>query len=50
LIRDAWLAWPARVGPQLAVAFDLNPAMVTVTLEPYVRQQLEDLASERVEL
>jgi hypothetical protein len=49
IIRDAWLAWPARVGPQRAATFDLDPATVTVTLEQYVRQQLEDLASERVE-
>jgi hypothetical protein len=49
LIRDAWLAWPARIGPQLAAAFDLDAATVTVRLEQYVRQQLEDLASESVE-
>jgi hypothetical protein len=49
LIRDAWLAWPARIGPQLAATFDLDPATVTVTLEQYVRQQLAELASERVE-
>jgi hypothetical protein len=30
----------------LAAAFDLDAATVTVT---YIRQQLEDLASERVE-
>jgi hypothetical protein len=49
LIRDAWLAWPARIGPQLAATFDLDAATVTVMLEQYVRQQLEDLANERVE-
>jgi hypothetical protein len=49
LIRDAWLAWPARAGPQPAATFDLDPATVTLTLEQYVRQQLEDLASERCE-
>jgi hypothetical protein len=47
IIRDAWLAWPARIGPQLAATFDLDAATVTVTLDRYVRQQLEDLASER---
>src|SRR5262249_53165384 len=48
LLRDAWLAWPARVGPQFAATFDRDAATVTVILEQYVRQQLEDLASERM--
>jgi hypothetical protein len=49
IIRDAWLGWPARVGPQLAAQFDLDAATVVVTLEQYVREQLEELASERTE-
>jgi hypothetical protein len=49
MLRDAWLAWPARVGPQLAATFDLDATTVTVALEQYVRQQLEDLASDRVD-
>ena len=49
LIRDSWLAWPASVGPQLAAQFDLDAATVTVILEQHVRQQLEELASERTE-
>jgi len=49
VIRDAWLAWPARVGPQLAATFDLDPATVVVTLEHHVREQLDELASERVD-
>lgn len=49
VIRDSWLAWPARVGPMLAATFDLDAATVTVILEQHVRQQLEELASERVD-
>ena len=49
VIRDAWLAWPARVGPQLAATFDLDAATVTVVLQQHVREQLDELASERVD-
>jgi hypothetical protein len=48
-IRDAWLAWPARVGPLLAATFDLDAGAVTVALDVHVRQQLAELASERCE-
>lgn len=30
MIRDTWLAWPARVGPLLAATFDLDAGSVTV--------------------
>ena len=49
MIRDTWLAWPARVGPLLAATYDLDAGSVTVALEGYVREQLEDLANERCE-
>jgi hypothetical protein len=49
LLRDAWLTWPARVGPQLAAQFDVDPWALTVALEDHVRQQLTDLARERPE-
>jgi len=49
LIRDAWLAWPARVGPLLAAQFERDAPAVTVALEAYVREHLEQLASERVD-
>jgi hypothetical protein len=49
LIRDTWLAWPARIGPQLAATFNLDAATVTVTLEQYVRQQLDELSSDRLD-
>jgi hypothetical protein len=49
LLRDSWLNWPARVGPQLAAAFDVDPGRLTVALEEHVRQHLTDLARERPE-
>jgi hypothetical protein len=49
MVRDAWLSWPARVGPFLAATYDLDAGSVTVALEGYVREQLADLASERCE-
>jgi hypothetical protein len=49
VIRDAWLAWPARVGPLLAAAFERDATSVTVALEGLLREHLEELARERVE-
>ena len=49
MIRDAWLSWPARVGPLLAAPYDLDAGSITVDLEGYVREQLSDLANERCE-
>jgi hypothetical protein len=49
MLRDAWLTWPARVGPQLAAAFDVDAVPLTVALEDHVRQHLADLARERPE-
>lgn len=49
LFRDAWLAWPARVGPLLAAEFDRDATALTVALEGFVREHLEQLASERAE-
>jgi hypothetical protein len=49
LLRDAWLTWPTRVGPQLAAAFDVDATAMTVALEGHVREQLAVLARERPE-
>jgi hypothetical protein len=49
LLRDAWLTWPARVGPLLAAAFDVDATAMTVALEGHVREQLASLARERPE-
>jgi hypothetical protein len=50
LFRDAWQAWPAHVGPLLAAQFELDATAVTVALEEYVREHLEQLSRERFEL
>jgi hypothetical protein len=50
LFRDAWQAWPAHVGPLLAAQFELDPTAVTVALEGYVREHLDQLARERFDL
>ena len=50
LFRDAWLAWPAHVGPLLAAQFDLDATAVTVALANHVRDHLEQLARERFAL
>jgi hypothetical protein len=47
MLRDRWLAWPARVGPLLAAQFELDAGAVTVVLEGLVREHLAELASER---
>jgi hypothetical protein len=49
MLRDTWLTWPARVGPQLAAAFDIDETALTVALEQHVREQLATLARERPE-
>jgi len=59
-MRDAWLAWPARVGPEMAadlhrvVCADcrrvLDAPRLMILLEPYVRRQLSELADARLDL
>ncbi len=41
--RDAWMNWPARVGPLLAADLGIESATLVEALRPYVQQQLEDL-------
>jgi hypothetical protein len=48
-LRDRWLAWPARVGPQIAATFEVDAGAMTIVLEGYVREHLTELASERVD-
>jgi hypothetical protein len=47
MLRDRWLNWPARIGPQLAADLDVEPAVLILTLQELVRAHLEELASER---
>jgi hypothetical protein len=48
--RDAWLAWPARIGAELAAALGVDGAALVVQLEAYVARQLEELSGERFDL
>ena len=41
--RDAWLNWPAKIGPLLAADLGLEADRVVQALTPHVQQQLEDL-------
>ena len=41
--RDAWLNWPTRVGPMLAVDLGLDAARVTQALSTYVHQHIAQL-------
>jgi hypothetical protein len=49
MLRDRWLAWPARGGPLLAATFEVDAGAVTVALEAHVREHLAELASTSVE-
>jgi len=49
MLRDRWMAWPARVGPLPAAQFELDAGAMTVVLEQMVREHLDELASESVE-
>jgi hypothetical protein len=56
-LRDRWLGWPARIGPELAAdhacsrcKHPLEPTRLMIAVEPYVRLQLEELAAVRLEL
>jgi len=49
MVRDAWLAWPARVSPLIAVAFDVQRRRSPVAWEEHVREPLAALDCERPE-
>lgn len=41
--RDAWMNWPARVGPMVAAELGISPDPVVEALIKHVQQQLDDL-------
>jgi len=41
--RDAWMNWPARVGPMIAAELGIAPDPVVEALIKHVQQQLDDL-------
>lgn len=48
--RDAWLAWPARVGALLAGELDVDPHRMEQALGRLVREHMAELAEPKVEL
>ncbi len=42
-MRDAWLAWPARVGIEMADALKVDARTLTQVLASYVQQHLAEL-------
>lgn len=48
--RDAWINWPARIGPEVAAALDVDPHALTTLLERHVREHLTELADQPLDL
>jgi hypothetical protein len=48
--RDQWLAWPSRIGAELADALGADRVLVTTLLEDQVAAQLEALAADVFDL
>jgi hypothetical protein len=47
-LREAWLAWPGRVGGELAAQLGIDGPTFIVALEAAVHAHLKQLAGERV--
>lgn len=47
--RDAWLNFPARIGPMLAATLGLEADKVTEALTPHVHKQIADLGEPEAE-
>lgn len=47
--RDAWMNWPARVGPMIAAEVGVSPDAVVEALNKHVQQQLQDLGEPEAE-
>ncbi len=45
--RDAWMNWPARIGPLLAAQFGAEAHAMTTELERHVRDHLTERATAR---
>jgi hypothetical protein len=49
-VREAWQAWPSRIGPELAATLGVDPVFLTTVLEDEVRRHLELLADRMIRL
>lgn len=45
LLRDAWLTWPARLGPVIAAQLGAEPDKVTSILEAHIQREIAQLGS-----
>ena len=43
LLRDAWLAWPARLGPAIAAQLGADPEKVTSILTAHIQREVAQL-------
>jgi hypothetical protein len=50
MVREAWQAWPSRIGPELAATLGIYPVLLTTVLEDEVRRHLELLADRMIRL
>lgn len=48
--RDAWLNWPAKVGPLIAATLDVEADLVVETLTEYVHKQISQLGEPEMAL
>lgn len=48
-IRDAWLAWPSRIGPLIAADMDRPADLIVEALTKLVYQQLAELGEQEGE-
>lgn len=49
-LRDAWLNWPARVGPVLAAEIGAEPDKVVEALTQHVQHHLDQLGEPEIDL
>lgn len=49
-MRDGWMNWPARVAPIIAAELGVGEAAVYEVLDRHVRENLNDLADQTVDL
>ena len=47
-LRDAWLAWPARVAAVMAADLEVDAHRLEVLLDAHVREQLQATANEEL--
>lgn len=44
-VHDQWMAWPNRIGPEIAAELGADHVQAVLVLERYVRKHLDEIAS-----